>query len=122
MVNPTMELGVFLAMLIIPFLHFVFIVLVKQWSMSRYILFSISGILGFLMLGGLALAMISNNDVVISEMETFRDANGTLTGTVAHSTPVINQLHYVWAIVFAGLAIIFGLLTIFIMATGGGIM
>jgi hypothetical protein len=134
MATPDISFGVFILFLVFPVATFIALAKIKQWTIGKYILFSILGLFGFIMLAGLALIMFAGYDVTISnvkagyaETEIQKDANGTTIGTVETTipehteiTPVINSFHTIWGWIFFSLAIIFGLLTVYIMLTGGG--
>lgn len=129
----TVELGTFIFFIVFPVATFLFVLTVKQWNIGKYILFSILGIFGFILLAGLALMMFAGYDVVQSSVQSSyaqtaveRDGGGVIVGNtttivpeITKTVPIINSFQTIWGWIFFSMAIIFGLLTLYVMATGG---
>jgi len=137
---PNIELGVFLAFLIIPFTMFIFLPALKRLGTFGYVIFIGMGIAGFVMLGATALVFFSQYDVVLSEVipatiqtatatEIERDSGGSiLTNTTKSSevnnpgytieTPIINSFHNEFGYLVSGLMFLFGVLYFKILTMG----
>jgi len=117
--NPTVDLGTFLAFLLVPVVTLIFMGKIRSWGVGGYILFLGMGTLSFIMLGGLALMMYVPYDVVIIENVLQADALGNTTGTETHTTPIIANFQDIWATVFGGFGFIFGVLFFWVLVKGG---
>ena len=133
---PNIELGTFLAFLVIPFASFIFIPALKRLGFFGWIIFIGIGIVGFIMLGGTALVFFSQYDVVLtthvpeisaSGTSEVRDSIGDLvsttnkTATVAaydEVAPVINDFHNEFGWLMFGFTIVFGLIYFKVLAEG----
>lgn len=114
-----MELGTFLAFLAVPVLSLVFMSKIRSWGLIGYVFFIAMGALSFVMLGGLTLMMAGGYDVVQSETETAFAANGTETGSITKTTPIITDYQNIWSYVFGAFVVVFGLTYFYVMVRGG---
>jgi hypothetical protein len=129
---PTIELGTFIAFLVVPGLTLLFMGKIKTWGLTGYILFIFMGALSFLSLAGLSLIMASGYSVVSTTVDSgtnstniVRASNGTIITNSTTTTdpgqkqvPVIDQFQEIWAMGFMGSVIVFGFIYFKVMLTG----
>ena len=127
------QLGVFIAFLVFPAATFLFLLRVKEWHLTNFLLFLVMGIFGLIALGGLALMMFANYNVVQSTTQagyTMQDVDRNGTGSITsnrtitvpeitNKTPIIDSFQTIWGWIFFALVIIYGVLYFYVLATGG---
>lgn len=113
---PSVELGVFIAFILIPFASIVILPKLRSWGLVGTTIAAAIGIVGLVMLGGIALIFFSQFDVVQTEAEVFYHANGTQSGSAVKTAPVINAFHNELGYVVFGITILFGVVYFKIMA------
>lgn len=91
---PTIEAGVFIGFVLAAFSGLVFVGRLPYLFILSAIIFA-----------GLSLLMFGYYDVTQTEVETHRAANGTITGTIEHESPIINSNHETWGWIFMAMSI-----------------
>lgn len=100
--------------LVFPVAGFLYVILVRNWTIPKYVIFLIVGIFGLISLAALALMFTGSYSVVITENESRTYPNGTAIESIDHSTPIIDSQLSIWGWIFAALAIIWGLLYFYV--------
>lgn len=124
--NPTVELGTFLFFLIVPFIGLVVISKLASWGWPGQLIGGSVGVIGFIMIAGMALYMFSSYDIVttkiISESKSNELVHNSTGALVTNSTtvipehtevnPIINDNQEIFGWIIFGFAIMYGILVL----------